>query len=172
MAISPDQYRWAFSTLAARTDFQLFIPGNTYDIVDYWAVNNLQSDQTLPILKWREPDRELTTRPKLSQYTLNMDYSVRADGTWSFNWGWKWFTPGQFNYINYYQFSNGTVWSAPCSVQTWHENDTSNPANAGLGYWTCYAGTCLRPLPGEHYKIVDNLYTDVVYRFVGMTVLS
>ena len=54
MPAAPDQYRWAFSTLTVRGNLQLFIPGNTYDIVDYWAVNSLQADQTLPILKWRE----------------------------------------------------------------------------------------------------------------------
>src|ERR1051326_6682869 len=112
-------YCWAFSTISKAT----LQGSNCYQIVNF----PLQSDQTTPALKWTEPDRENTSRPKLARYSLTVSLKQRGDGFYLFTLGFKFWTPGQMAYVLTNQF--GSAQSAPATVQTWDD---------GVGGFSCF----------------------------------
>lgn len=147
-------YFWAFSTISKVT----LTAGTTYNIEAF----PVQSDQPSPAWGWREPQRKGTKRPRYPAYPQNMDLSVSPQGLWEFTWCMPPMTPGMFAYIIANQFSSGTLWSAPATVQTYDEN---------VNGYSAFQVTALRPIPEEHYTIQDEKYIDVLYRFVGGTLL-
>lgn len=141
-------YMWAFSTISKSS-----LNGNSaYNIENF----TVQSDQPSPMWGWREPQRKGTLRPAPARVVVNIDGSVRADGFWSFTWCMNPMTALMFNYILTNQFSSGSVWSAPATVQTFDEN---------VNGYSCFQCTANRPVPNQDYTIQDGFYIDVKYRF-------
>jgi hypothetical protein len=149
-----NSYFWAFSTIAKAT----LIAGTTYNV----EALALQSDQVTPILGWKEPQRKGTLRPKPARIAIAMDLSQRADGFWEITWCFPPWTPGQFAYIIANQYSSGTLWSAPATIQTWDDN---------VNGYSAFQCTALRPVPGQDFDIQDGMYIDVKQRFVGGVLL-
>lgn len=147
-------YLWAFSTVSKST----LQSTPSYNIESFTA----QADQPSPLWGWREPQRKNTLRPRPARIVVNADQSQSADGFWTFQWCLPPMTPLMFAYILTNQFSSGAVWSAPATVQTWDEN---------VNGYSAFQCTALRPVPGEHYQILDGTFVDVVYRFVNGVLL-
>ena len=144
--------------LAAGTLTKSALTSNSaYNVENFPAA----SDQPLPSLPWREPQRQNTTRPKPARLATLTDFSVRADGFWLFQWSWPVFTPGMLKYFEDTFFSSGAAWSAAVTVQTYTDNGTYQAFNAVMK----------RPEPGVDYDIRDGLYTNIVFKFQGGVLL-
>lgn len=148
-------YFWSFSTVTKTT----LTTGTTYNIEAF----ALQSDQLNPGLAWFPPQRKGTLRPRPARIVTMADLSRRADGLWEFTWSMPPMTPGQFAYVITNQFSSGSVWSAPATVQTWDDN---------INGYQAFQCTANRPVPGEDFDILDGMYIDVKYHFTAGTIIT
>lgn len=135
------------------------------------------------------PDLDLTTRPRQSEIVQYADYSQRAQGPYSFQWGFRAMKPWvlglymyyfgfeDWNYSLYAVYDYATpVWSVPVDVMTLDTKgektgDYSYPSSAGAyDNYRLFSGTFLRPVPGQDYKIgIGGNYENVIFRFVGCT---
>lgn len=147
-------YCWAFSTITKAT----LQGSSTYQIVNF----TVQNDQTSPILGWKEPQRKGTISPRRARYAPDALGAQKADGPWEAVWCMMPMTPLQFAYIDTNQFSNGTLESAPCTIQTW---------DFAFNAFNCFTFTVARPIFGQDYDILDGFYVDVKYRFTEGTKL-
>lgn len=147
-------YQWAFLTISKAT----LIASSSYTLSAFpW-----QSDQVTPLLGWKEPQRNGTLRPRPTRLAANADLSRRPDGTWTFTWAMPPMTPLQFFYLITNQWSSGSTWSAAATVQTWDDN---------VNGYSVFNVTAIRPTPGQDYGILDGMYMDVKYSFVGGVLL-
>lgn len=130
---------------------------------------------------WPLPDLELTTRPKQAEIVQYADYSQRAQGPYSFTWGFRLMKPWVFGiylwYLgletvgyggsgdNFFYEYNPPIWTSGLytilTLDTWSRYGDANN-------YRCFQGYCLRPVPGQHYKMGQGgSYENVLFRFVN-----
>lgn len=141
-------YQWAFSHITKAA----LQASSTYTITNF----SVQTDQVNPGLGWKEPQRKGTLRPRPVRLATNADQSRRPDGTWEGVWCFPPWTPGQFAYVITNQWASGAVWSADATIQTWDDN---------VNAYSCFQVTIWRPVPGEDFDIIDQMYIDVKVKY-------
>ena len=150
------QYFLAFSSISKSA----LLANPAYNIENF----PYQSDQTNPGLGWTEPHRELTQRPTPARVTQNADLSQTADGFYTFQWGFAYWTTGQLAYLLNTAFggANGyALLSIPVTVQTY----------ADSGY-VAFRALLARPIWGTSFRTQDGGYENVVLKFARGVVIT
>ena len=131
------------------------------------ASNNLQnfpnqSDQVMPSLTWfyTNPERDVSDRPALMRRSVMGDVSIRDDGFYAFQWGFRAWTFGQLSYWLTTFHGGPNVYANPGStavtVQTFMDTD-----------YVCFHAQMYRLKWKDDYKAEDGGVREVVIKFVA-----
>lgn len=124
------------------------------------------------------PDLELTTRPKPSEIVQYADWSQRAQGPYSFQWGFRVLKPWVFGeYMKYcgfedYNYTSGYFYdfNPPVWTSALRYIMTLDSKGTTADNWRYFSGKVLRPVPNQHYKTaLGGNYENVIFRFVDCT---
>lgn len=125
----------------------------------------LQSDQTIPGLKWVAPERGDDSRPTLPRRTVMSDGSIRDDGFYSWSLYWSFWTFGQMGYWLTHFFTGPNVYANPGSAavttQTYMDTD-----------YVCFQALMYRPKWKDHYKAQSGGYSNIIVPFAFGTIIT
>lgn len=147
--------------LAAGTISKATLIGSSSNNIENFP---FQSDQTTPLLGWKEPAREGTERPTLARIAQNADLSRRGDGFYKFKWGFPYWTQGQMAYFLATFFTAANAYpslSVPATAQTWFESA-----------YVAFTVTLYRPVWGSAFDTEDGGYKNVVIEFDKGTIIT
>ena len=116
----------------------------------------LQSDQSAG-RAWGPPHDELTTFPRIARVGDYLDGTRKADGFYTGQIGWMYWTEGQLAYIDYKFGWSDAVWTADATLEV----------RVGTGLFICLQCKLHRPVPGDDYKHGERGVTDVIVRYTN-----
>lgn len=94
------------------------------------------------IIPWLAPVASPDSVPQLSQYTTNLDGSMRGDGFYSVTWTFAYWTFSMHLLVLQQFFSSGAAYSAAVSLMTYDQNNVAVYLTA----------TCDQPRAGVHME--------------------
>ena len=146
-------FRWSAShiTVAALN------AGSSYAI-ENWPH---QADQNRA-KPWLPPSDEFSTYPRPARVVTMLNGTRKADGPYTFDIGFAYFTEGQFWYVDQYFGFSDTAWSSNCTVKIRNR----------VGDHQVFQGILWRPVPDENFKRGYFGVESIVFKFTDGVLIT
>lgn len=122
------------------------------------------------------PDIKLSKRPRRVESVEYADYSTRTQGPWEFTWGFPYMSDDQFEFFCYIcgltALTADNIRTALVTAETRVAQRNLTGGLAGTSTWYAFNATVIRPEIDISMNAEQGGYNNVLWRFVGGTLLG